>query len=303
MKTLLETLNSGADWLQTKGVDDARRNIQMMLCEILEFDNPMKLYTEFERLLNEKELAPLREMMKLRAQGKPLQHIIGHVEFYKREFKIDHRALIPRPETEELVDIIIKKVKALDSNKLSLNILDIGCGSGVIGLTLFLELNDYLPNLTLLDVSKDALSLTKENAVSLTDSTQTDTAHLPSITYLESDLWENIQPDAAGTFDIIVSNPPYIPEADAPTLSKEVHHDPTLALYSPQNGMQHISTIVEQAPHYLKPDGMIALEIGIHQAKETEQLMQQAGLSNVHTHSDLSGIQRFPTAIWSPLGQ
>ncbi len=278
MKTLLDTLNSGTEWLQKRGIEDARRNMQLILCEVLGFENPMQLYTDFDKPLEEEELTPLREMLKQRSQGIPLQHIIGWVEFYKRKFKTDGRGLIPRPETEELVDLILKSELPEQAR-----ILDVGTGSGVIGLSLAAELSDRGAQVTLVDISADALALAGENAQSL---------EIKNVTLTQSDLFESVE----GSFDLIVSNPPYIPQAESSTLSKEVSHDPVLALYSGDDGLDLIRIFCAQAKAFLKPSGRVAMEIGIHQDKQVEKLLAEGGFSAIYTERDLNGIARFPFA-------
>jgi len=279
VKTLLDTLNGGTEWLEKRGVEDARRNMQLFLCHLLGFDNPMKLYTEFERPMQEGELAPLRDMLKQRSQGTPLQHILGSVEFYHREFKTDARALIPRPETEELVDILLKQELAGDQ---PVRLVDIGTGTGVIGISLHAELGKRVQETTLVDISADTLALAKENVDALCPDTNIQLVH--------GNLLDQVQ----GDFDLIVSNPPYIPESDRDTLSREVMRDPATALFSGADGLDLIRQIITQAAARLNPGGKLAFEIGIHQHTQVEQLMRDAGFTNVHTHSDLSGIQRFP---------
>lgn len=276
MKTILETLDSGTLWLEKKGIEDARRNMQLLICHLLDCSK-IQLYTRFDEPLDEAKLAPLREMLKQRGSFTPLQHIIGNVEFYRRDFNTDARALIPRPETEELADILIKTTKL----PVSPNILDMGTGSGVLGITLALE----IPNsqVTCADISTDALALAKENSTALKTN---------NITFTPSNLFENI----TETYDLIVANLPYVPETDRASLAPELAFDPDLALFSGQDGLDIIRTFIQQSPSYLNPNGIIALEIGIHQDKEVEKLLAAANFQNIKTHPDLCGIQRFPIA-------
>lgn len=278
MKTLLDTLNSGTEWLEKRGVEDARRNMQLLLCEVLGFENPMQLYTDFDKPLQEEELTPLREMLKQRSQGIPLQHIIGWVEFYKRKFKTDARGLIPRPETEELVDLIL-------ASKLpeQARILDVGTGSGVIGLSLAAELSEQGAQITLVDLSPEALALAGENAQSL---------GVENVTFIQSNLFKSIE----GRFDLIVANLPYIPHAESTTPSVELTHDPALALYSGDDGLDLIRVFCAQAKAFLKPSGRVAMEVGIHQDKQVEKLLAEGGFSAIYTKRDLNGIARFPFA-------
>jgi release factor glutamine methyltransferase len=275
MTTVLEILDKGTAYLAKKGIEDARRNMQMLVAHQLNCTR-MDLYLRFDQPLEEEHLAPLRDLLKRRGDGVPLQHLLGSVTFHRRDFKTDARALIPRPETEELAEWLIKNVKLPESPR----ILDMGCGSGVLGLTLAADLPGS--QVTLADLSPDALDLARENATLL---------EIPNATFIESDLFSAL---AGQSFDLIVANLPYIPESDRPTLSKEVAHDPDLALFSGPDGLDLIRRFVPAAKDHLATGGWLALEIGIHQSTEVESLLRAASLSDVLTLKDLSGIPRFP---------
>ena len=276
MKTILDTLEAGTTWLEKKGIEDARRNMQLMICHQLDCSK-IQLYTRFDEPLDESALAPLREMLKQRGEGVPLQHLLGTVEFYLRDFHTDARALIPRPETEELAEILIKRFKLPESPA----ILDMGTGSGVLGITLAKEIPSAA--VTCADVSTDALSLAEQNATAL---------DAQNIRFVHSDLFSQIE----GSYDLIVANLPYVPETDRPSLAPELAHDPDLALFGGQDGLDIIRTFIQEAPSYLNPGGIIALEIGIHQNEEVEKLLSATGFTDIKTYPDLSGILRFPTA-------
>jgi release factor glutamine methyltransferase len=276
MTTVLETLDKGTTYLAKKGIEDARRNMQMLIAHQLSCTR-MDLYLRFDQPLEESDLAPLRELLKKRGEGVPIQHLLGSVTFHRRDFKTDARALIPRPETEELAEWLLKNATLPDSPR----ILDMGCGTGVLGLTLAAD----LPNsqATLADVSPDALSLARENAAEL---------EITNVSFVESDLFAAL---GGQTYDLIVANLPYVPETDRPTLAKELAHDPDLALFSGPDGLDLIRRFIPEAAKRLNPGGWLALEIGIHQSNEVEALLRAASLTGVLTLKDLSGIPRFPT--------
>ena len=161
MKTLLEVLQAGTDYLARQGCDEARATMQHLLAHVLHC-NRTALYSQFDRPVEEAELAPLRELLKRRAAGEPLQHLLGVTEFFRRDFLTDARALIPRPETEELVEMVLKKIPDHP-----VRILDMGTGSGVIGVTLALELKERAGEVVLADISPQALDLALENAMRL----------------------------------------------------------------------------------------------------------------------------------------
>ncbi len=275
MSTLLETIDGGTRYLEKRGIEDARRNMQMLVAGQLGCTRT-DLYVQFDRLMTEHELAPLRESLKKRGEGIPLQHLLGSVWFHKHEFKSDARALIPRPETEELAEWILSW--KLPENQ---QVLDMGCGSGVLGLTLAAERPDW--DVTLADISPDALALAQENDASLETN---------NTSFVESDLFSNI----GSGFDGIVANLPYVPEADRATLTREVTHDPALALFSGHDGLDLIRRFIPEAFARLKPGGWVVLEIGHDQASQVREILQTSAFTDIQVKKDLSGIDRFPFA-------
>ena len=275
MSTVLETIDGGTRYLEKRGIDDARRNMQMLVAARLGCTR-MALYLQFDRPLDEKELIPLREDLKKRGEGVPLQHLIGNVFFHGREFISDARGLIPRPETEELAEWILSWELPGTST-----VLDVGCGSGVLGLTLAAERPAW--QVTLADISPDALALTTENAAAL---------EIANIHTVRSDLFSNI----SGTFDGIVANLPYVPETERPTLTREVMHDPALALFGGQDGLDVIRRFIPAAFERLNPGGWLVLEIGHDQASQVAGFLGDSGFSRIEVKTDLSGVARFPLA-------
>jgi release factor glutamine methyltransferase len=275
MSTVLETIDGGARYLEKRGIEDSRRNMQIMVAHQLACTR-MQLYTQFDRPLGESELVPLREMLKRRGEGVPLQHVLGVVSFHHRDFKSDARALIPRPETEELAEWILSMSMGDD-----LKVLDMGCGSGVLGLTLAAERPTW--HVTLADVSEDALALTKENAAAL---------GIGNARFLRSDLFSAVE----GEFDGIVANLPYVPESERPSLSREVMHDPALALFGGADGLDVIRRFIPEALRRLKPGGWMVLEIGHDQASQVEEILRSSGFADIEVKTDLSGVARFPFA-------
>ena len=276
MSTVLETIDKGTLYLEKRGIADARRNMQLLVAHQLQCSR-MQLYVQFDRPLDEATLQPLREALKRRGEGVPIQHLLGQVEFHRRQFKTDARALIPRPETEELAELVL----ALDAPHEDQAILDMGCGSGVLGLTLAAERPAW--QVTLADVSPDALALAAENAAALA---------ISNVSLLESDLFSNV----SRCFDGMVANLPYVPELDRPSLSKEVLHDPALALFGGPDGLEVLARFIPAAFARLNPGGWVALEIGHDQASQVVALLQQSGFSDVTVKNDLSGVPRFPIA-------
>jgi len=273
---VLECIESGTRYLEKRGVEDARRNMQILIAHHLKCTR-MELYMRFDEPLDETVLAHLRIDLKKRGERIPLQHLLGSVHFHNHAFKTDSRALIPRPETEELVSLLIQEHSSPPAT-----VLDLGCGSGVIGISLALAWPSS--HVTLADVSLEALALTKENLTALSAT---------NATTLHSDLFSALD---GQTFDLIVANLPYVPETDRPTLTPEVLHDPSFALFSGADGMDLLRTFCQTAPHFLKPGGTIAMEIGIHQHTQVTEFLCSAGFQHIRVLPDLSGILRFPLA-------
>ena len=236
----------------------------------------MDLYLEFERNLAENELGPLRDLVKRRGQGEPLQHLLGTVEFCGHTFAIDKRAMVPRPETEELVELLLAEISG---QKSEIRILDVGTGSGVIGLSLAVKFPQA--NVCAIDISEDALSLARENAAQLRLSER--------VRFQKSDLLENV----SERFDLIVANLPYISMQDRHLLAREVLHDPEVALFGGSSGDELVRELIEQAPAHLEPGGLLALEIGLGQAEGLSHFLRQKNYHDIELKKDYSGISRF----------
>lgn len=277
MKSVLETIRGGAEYLEKRGVEDARLNMEHLLARRLGCSR-MGLYTQFDRPLEEEELAPLREDLKRRGERVPLQHLLGETHFSGHDFICDSRALIPRPETEELMEMILARLPDPGDG---LEILDVGCGSGVLGLSL--AASRPRARVTLSDISPEALELTRENAGKL---------GVSNTTILRADLLENIP----GPFDLIVANLPYVPEGEAETMAGELAHDPAHALFSGPDGMDLLSRFIPAALGCLKAGGRLALEIGHDQASQIRNRLETSGYTEIEIQKDLAGIDRFPFA-------
>ena len=247
----------------------------------------MDLYLEFERNLAENELGPLRDLVKRRGQGEPLQHLLGTVEFCGHTFAIDKRAMVPRPETEELVELLKSEVSLraggayapVGSQRSDFRMIDVGTGSGVIALSLaakFPEAEIYA-----IDISEDALSLARENAARLRLGER--------VRFQKTDLLENL----SERFDLIVANLPYISMQDRHLLAREVLHDPEVALFGGPGGDELVRKLVEQAPAHLEPGGLLALEIGLGQAEGLSDFLRQKNYHDIELKKDYSGISRF----------
>jgi release factor glutamine methyltransferase len=224
--------------------------------------------------LTETELGPLRELVKRRSEGEPLQHLLGTVEFCGLTFLCDKRALVPRPETEQLVELVETRIENRE-----LRIVDVGTGSGVIALSLAAK----MPEAQVLgvDVSEDALALAQENAARLDLSER--------VQFLKSRLLENIE-DA---FGLIVANLPYVSIQDRHTLSPEVLHDPEVALFAGAQGDELVRELIDQAPFRLRPGGLLALEIGLGQSEVLLSALAEKNYRDISSKNDYNGVTRF----------
>src|SRR5882672_11068930 len=243
--TVLEVLQSMTAYFKKRNIDNPRLNAEHLFAHVLGRTR-MELYLEFEKNLGESELATLRELVGRRGQGEPLQHLLGTVEFCGHTFLCDKRAMVPRPETEQLVELLISDVGGQRSD---FRMLDVGTGSGVIALSLAAELPNAQTQAT--DISDDALELARENAVRLGLNER--------VHFARGNLLEGIEVD----FDLIVANLPYVSTQDRQSLAREVLRDPEIALFGGESGDELLRQLIEQAPSRLRPGGLLALEIGI----------------------------------------
>ena len=271
--TVLDVLQSTTAYFKKRKVDNPRLNAEHLLAHVLERKR-LDLYLEFERELTESELVPLRELVRRRGEGEPLQHLLGTVEFCGHTFLCDSRALVPRPETEELVELLKSEIRSLESE-----ILDVGTGSGVIALTLATEFPEA--KISGIDISEDALALARENAARLDLSDR--------VRFFKSDLLENVD----GIFDLIVANLPYIAAQDRHTLSREVLHDPEVALFAGGQGDELVRVLIDQAPARLRPGGRLALEVGLGQSEALFSRLAEKNYRDICSKNDYSGRPRF----------
>ncbi|MEY2481401.1 MAG: release factor glutamine methyltransferase [Verrucomicrobiota bacterium] len=271
--TVLDVLQSTTAYFKKRNIDSPRLNAEHLLAHALGRKR-IELYLEFERELDESELAPLRESVRRRGQGEPLQHLLGTVEFCGLSFVCDKRALVPRPETEELVELLQSKIQNPKSK-----IVDVGTGSGVIALSLAHKFPEAEVHAT--DISDDALALAKENAERLGLGGR--------VQFAKSDLLEGV----GGTFDLIVANLPYIAAQDRQSLSREVLHDPDIALFAGEKGDEMIRKLITDAPANLCPGGLLALELGLGQNQALAAFLLENKYHDIEVKNDYSSRPRF----------
>jgi len=271
--TVLEVLQSTTAYFKKHNVENPRLNAEHLLAHVLGRKR-IDLYLEFEHALTESELAPLRDLVKRRSQGEPLQHLLGTVEFCGLTFLCDKRAMVPRPETEELVELLKSEIQNPESK-----IVDVGTGSGVIALSLAAKFPEA--EILAVDISEDALALARENAARL--------SFADRIRFLKRNLLEDVEE----SFDLIVANLPYVSTQDRHTLSREVLHDPAMAVFANGRGDELVRELIAQAPSRLSPGGVLALEIGIGQSDALFSVLAEKKYRDIYSKNDYSGVTRF----------
>ena len=262
--TVLEVIKRGAAFLAKRGIDSPRLQVELLLAHLLKLPR-MGLYLNFERALTAAELEEFRELVKRRAHREPLQHLVGSTCFCGLELAVNRNTLIPRPETELLAELGWQFLNAQTSvNSSPPTALDFGTGSGCLAIALAVK--SPTAQIHALDISLEALALARENAVhnGIGD----------RIRFFAGDgfaaLPEKIQ------FDLIISNPPYIPSGEIPGLQPEVRdHDPRLALDGGPEGLDFYRRLAGEAAPYLKADGRLAVEFGDGQADSLRQIFSQ----------------------------
>ena len=273
--TVIEVLQSTTSYFQKHKIESPRLNAEHLLAHVLQRKR-IELYLEFERHLNESELVPLRDLVKRRGAGEPLQHLLGTIEFCGHTFVCDKRAMVPRPETEQLVEFLISNFRSETADS---RIVDVGTGSGVIALSLAAKFPET--EIVAVDISDDALALARENTGRL--------GLVDRVKFLPSNLLENV----AGTFDLIIANLPYVSKEQRQTLSREVLHDPEVALFAGARGDELVRDLIMQASSRLRPRGMLALEIGIGQSEMLVAALAEKNYRDIWTENDYSGVTRF----------
>lgn len=275
MITVLEVVRKSTEFLAGKGVESARLNAELLIGHALGLKR-MQLYLQFERPLTEAELESIRPLIRRRAQHEPLQYIVGETEFHGLKLKVDKRALIPRPETEQLVALVIAKLPAPPTR-----ILDLGTGTGAIALALARAFP--AADVVAVDCSPDALALAAENA------TQTELAE--RVRWLTSDWFAAVPP---GAYDLIVSNPPYLTSEETAAAALEVRgFEPTSALTSGDEGAADLLAIIAGAAGFLTRPGLLALETGVAQHPRLLAALSAAGFARSESHQDMAGRDRF----------
>ena len=272
---VIDLINWAESYFKEKGFENPRSEIEWLLRAVLKC-NRMDVYLRFEEPLSQSQLATLRSWVKRRLEREPLQYITGFCDFYGREFSVNEHVLIPRPETERLIDTALEKVKGLDSP----SILDIGAGSGCIATTLGLE----IPGSTILgiDVSEDAIGIANKNKEKL---------EAENVSFQKMNILKQ-RPE--GEFDVLVSNPPYIPKGEMDRLMKDVKDfEPTVALTDQKDGLIFYKRFAEVGKEVVKSGGWIILEVGLEDhPSAVKNIFSESGFPDTELIKDYNGDDR-----------
>ncbi len=279
MLTILEIIKKTTEFFEKKGVESARLNAELLVGHALGLKR-MQLYIQFERPLGEPELEKIRPLVKRRSNREPLQHILGTTEFSGLTLKVDRRALIPRPETEYLLELLVKRFPVPPPR-----VLDLGTGTGAIAFALAKAWPES--KVVAVEQSDEALALARENAELCGLSA--------SVDLLSSD-WFSALP-ALDKFDLIVANPPYLSDEETDAAPSEVKDfEPRQALSAGLDGAVTLEHIIRESRDRLSPGGSLALETGIAQHPRLLALLHAQGYGEGESLKDLTGRDRFVLA-------
>ena len=285
--TLYDLLTEGSAALLQAGDTDGENDAKLLLFEVFHLDlvhflmDRLRPLSESDAETQEK-MQTYRGMIAKRASRIPLQQILGSQEFMGLEFYVNEHVLIPRQDTETLVELVLQEQQGREKK-----LLDLCTGSGCIAISLAVK-GGY-ESVTATDLSEEALKVAERNAKT----------HQKKIIFRQGDLFSALPRTEAGTFDIITSNPPYIPTAVIATLEPEVReHEPMMALDGTEDGLRFYRQIAQEAGTWLKPGGAIYLEIGYDQGEAVSGLLREAGFDKVRVVKDLPGKDRVVCGVW-----
>ncbi len=278
MLTVLESIKLSEEYLLKKGIESARINAELLLADVLDCKR-LDLYLKFDQPLSEKEKSIYREYIARRGKREPLQYILGEVEFFGVKLKVNNSVLIPRPETELLVEYILNNTKKAKE----VRVLDIGCGSGNISIALAKN----LPNakVTGIDISAKAIELAKENAII--------NGVRNNIDFVEADIMNELPSNVIINYDLIVSNPPYVSTKEFENLQPEIkEYEPEIAVTDFEDGLKFYRRISEKAKELLKENGKVYFELAEGQSKDVSKILERHGFENILIKKDYNGIDR-----------
>ncbi len=275
--TILDLITWGTEYLAEKNIADARLNIELMLAHVLRFTR-IQLYTNFDKPLRDDELAQFKLLLKRRLTHEPLQYILGETEFMGLKFAVDRRALIPRPDTEVLVESAIQKIKDDFPEEGSIQIMEIGTGSGCIAISLAKMIPTAM--VSSIDKSEEALQLAFQNAET--------NGVKDNVTFIHQDFLSDS--NSIRKYHCIISNPPYISDKEYLLLDKEVREfEPKIALADDKDGLTFYHSIARRGKEYLLDKGFVAVEHSYNQSEDVQSIFSNNGWKNIRTIKDYSG--------------
>lgn len=281
--TSLDLIKWTTDFFKKKGIESARFEAEILLSEVLGCPR-IRLYVDFEKPVPQEKLAVFREFVKRRGETRePLQYIAGHTQFIDLKIKVSRAVLIPRPETEELALWAVERAKDIQGD--ALRALDLCTGSGC--LALYIASKEPRAQLIATDLSPEALAVAAENAKSLNLDAR--------IAFKAGDLFDALSSEPKNSFDLIVSNPPYIDPATKAGLQPEVRdHEPPQALFADDRGLAVSKRILASAGEWLRPGGALGIEFGVGQAEALRTFAtENAALESVEIKEDHAKLPRF----------
>ncbi|GIX07339.1 MAG: release factor glutamine methyltransferase [Candidatus Poribacteria bacterium] len=284
--TVLALIQWTSEFFSRKGIESARLDAELLLAHALGRDR-MWLYLHYDTPVGEPVRGRFRELVRRRAERVPVAYLTGEREFYALPFWVTPSVLIPRPETERLVEVVLGELIPLQGAE-PLRLVDVGTGSGVLAVVLAKELGERLERIVATDRSPEALQVAQKNAI----------RHGVAewIEFREGDLLAALAPEER--VHGILSNPPYVPSSELASLQPEVRHEPREALDGGPDGLEVVRRLVRQAPERLCPGGWIALEVGAGQAPEVLALLEKEGFSSLRAFEDYSGVPRVVVGFW-----
>ena len=274
--------------LKNSNIESPNINAEILFAHVLSCDR-IELHTNPDKIINDGGISKYKKLINKRASRVPLQYITGHVEFMSLDFVVDEHTLIPRPETEILVETVLNKIKNRAPSDKTITIVDIGTGCGNIAISLAANLQNAQVYAS--DISRGTLAVAGTN---VRRHRVTDRVHL-----LHGNLFESFDGHLSkGNVDFVVSNPPYVSEADLNKLEPEIKdHEPFKALVGGKDGLCFYKRIIREAPEWLKPEGFLLLEVGETQAETITKLIDTEGhYENIEIAKDLQKIDRIISA-------
>jgi release factor glutamine methyltransferase len=279
--TIEAVLRWATDDFRARGIDSPRLDAELLLGRALSCSR-IQLIADAKRALDAGELARFRELVKRRRAREPTAYILGEREFYGRSFRVDRRVLIPRPDTETLVEVALDRTR---DRSMWMRALDLCTGSGCVAITLARERRTSLFVAT--DASEDALEVARGNAQRL---------GAYNVAFRQGDLFAAVDPSLR--FDLVTANPPYIVDADMGALQPEIRdHEPRMALTGGRDGLEVVRRIVSGAPAHLVSGGWLALEVGFGEASATAELLAGAGFGQIEVRRDYARVERVVSGV------